>query len=180
MCAELCGAGHSGMLFRVEAVSQTDFRRGCSSSKPARHQRAAATAGAGAARRAGACRVARASRRRQPAARRLRPRRPRARACPSAPGGDPPGMRSLIRQRAAARATPSRASRAPTAAIGPNLAGVASRNRIAGGAVPNNGPDDLKRWIMNPPALKPGTAMPNLGLTDDDATKIVAYLETLK
>src|SRR5258708_4041231 len=29
--------------------------------------------------------------------------------------------------------------------IGPNLAGVASRPRIAGGAVPNNGPDDLKR-----------------------------------
>jgi cytochrome c1 len=64
--------------------------------------------------------------------------------------------------------------------IGPSLAGLASRNRIAGGAVPNNGPDDLKRWIMNPPALKPGTAMPNLGLTDDEATKIVAYLETLK
>jgi cytochrome c1 len=64
--------------------------------------------------------------------------------------------------------------------IGPNLAGVASRNPIAGGAVPNNGPDDLKRWIMNPQALKPGTAMPNLGLSDDDATKIVAYLETLK
>ena len=27
---------------------------------------------------------------------------------------------------------------------------------------------------------KPGTAMPNLGLSDDDATKIAAYLETLK
>jgi len=38
----------------------------------------------------------------------------------------------------------------------------------------------LKKWIMNPPALKPGTTMPNLGLSDDDATKIVAYLETLK
>jgi cytochrome c len=64
--------------------------------------------------------------------------------------------------------------------IGPNLAGVASRTTIAGGAVPNNGPDDLKRWILNPPAVKPGTPMPNLGLSDDDATKIVAYLETLK
>ena len=46
--------------------------------------------------------------------------------------------------------------------------------------MPNNGPDDVKRWIMNPQALKPGTAMPNLGLSDDDATKIVAFLETLK
>jgi cytochrome c2 len=67
-----------------------------------------------------------------------------------------------------------------TGTVGPNLAGVASRPKIAGGAVPNTGPDDLKKWILNPPALKPGTAMPNVGLTDDEATKIVAYLETLK
>ncbi|MBV9170397.1 MAG: c-type cytochrome [Chloroflexi bacterium] len=64
--------------------------------------------------------------------------------------------------------------------IAPNLTGVASRTTLAGGDVPNNGPDDLKRWIMDPPAVKPGTSMPKLGLTDDEATKIVAYLETLK
>ncbi len=64
--------------------------------------------------------------------------------------------------------------------VGPSLAGVAGRATIAGGAVSNSGPDDLKKWIENPPALKPGTAMPNLGLSDADATKIVAYLETLK
>jgi len=67
-----------------------------------------------------------------------------------------------------------------TGQVGPNLAGVASRPKIAGGAVDNAGQDDLKRWVLNPPALKPGTAMPNLGLTDDQATKIAAYLETLK
>jgi cytochrome c len=64
--------------------------------------------------------------------------------------------------------------------VGPSLAGVASRATIAGGAVPNRGPDDLKKWIMDPPALKPDTQMPNLGLSDDEATKIVAYLELLK
>jgi cytochrome c len=64
--------------------------------------------------------------------------------------------------------------------IGPSLAGVASRTSIAGGAVPNNGPDDLKRWILDPPAVKPGTQMPKLGLSDDEATKIVAYLATLR
>jgi cytochrome c2 len=64
--------------------------------------------------------------------------------------------------------------------IGPSLAGVASRPTIAGGAVPNTGPDDIKHWILDPPAVKPGTAMPNVGLTDDEATKIAAYLETLK
>jgi cytochrome c2 len=67
-----------------------------------------------------------------------------------------------------------------TGTVGPNLAGVASRPKIAGGAVNNSGPDDLKKWILNPPALKPGTLMPNVGLTDDEATKIVAYLELLK
>jgi cytochrome c len=67
-----------------------------------------------------------------------------------------------------------------TGTVGPNLGGVASRGKIAGGAVNNTGPDDLKKWILNPPALKPGTLMPNVGLTDDEATNIVAYLELLK
>ena len=49
-----------------------------------------------------------------------------------------------------------------------------------GGAVNNTGPADLEKWILNPPAVKPGTAMPNVGLTEDEAAKIVAYLETLK
>jgi cytochrome c1 len=67
-----------------------------------------------------------------------------------------------------------------TGNIGPNLAGVASRTTIAGGAVPNNGPADLQRWILDPPAVKPGTQMPKLGLTDQEAQQIVAYLETLQ
>jgi cytochrome c1 len=67
-----------------------------------------------------------------------------------------------------------------TGQVGPNLAGIASRTKIAGGAVTISSPDDLKKWIMNPAALKPGTPMPNVGLTDDEATKIVAFLETLK
>jgi cytochrome c2 len=67
-----------------------------------------------------------------------------------------------------------------TGTVGPNLAGVASRPTIAGGAVPNHGQDDLKKWVEDAPSVKPGTAMPNVGLTDDEATKVAAYLETLK
>jgi cytochrome c1 len=63
--------------------------------------------------------------------------------------------------------------------IGPNLAGIAQRNPIAGGAVPNNNVDDLAKWIMDPPALKPGTAMPKLGLSQDEASAAAAYLYTL-
>lgn len=63
--------------------------------------------------------------------------------------------------------------------IGPNEAGVADRRRIAGGAVPNNNQQDLAKWIMNPPALKPGTAMPKLGLSQQQAMEAAAYLYTL-
>lgn len=61
---------------------------------------------------------------------------------------------------------------------GPNLAGFASRPKIA--AVIDHTPANTKRWLMNPAALKPGTAMPNLGLNDEDATNLTAFLETLK
>src|SRR3569833_1619611 len=64
--------------------------------------------------------------------------------------------------------------------VGPNLAGVASRPTIAGGAVTNSGPDSLKAWVLDPPGQKPGTLMPKLGLSDDEAANVAAYLESLK
>jgi cytochrome c1 len=64
--------------------------------------------------------------------------------------------------------------------IGPNLDGVGGRTQIAGGAVPNNSPADLAKWIQNPAALKPGTAMPTLGLSEQEAADAAAYLSTLK
>ncbi len=67
-----------------------------------------------------------------------------------------------------------------TGQVGPNLAGVAGRPKIAGGAVNNSGPDDLKKWISDPAGTKPGTAMPKVPLTDDELNKVVAFLETLK
>lgn len=66
--------------------------------------------------------------------------------------------------------------------IGPNLGGpipVSQRKQIAGGAVPNNSVEDLTKWILNPPGLKPGTAMPNLGLSQDEATAAATYLYSL-
>jgi len=35
-------------------------------------------------------------------------------------------------------------------------------------------------WLHNPPAVKPGSIMPNLNLPDDQVTALVAYLESLK
>ena len=63
--------------------------------------------------------------------------------------------------------------------VGPNLTHVASRGFIAGGILANT-PDELRAWIKDPQAIKPGNLMPTLGLTDDQVNKLVAYLSTLK
>jgi cytochrome c oxidase subunit 2 len=63
--------------------------------------------------------------------------------------------------------------------IGPNLTHVASRGSIAGGIYENT-PENLKAWLSNPPGRKPGSLMPNLGLTQDQVTQLVAYLTSLK
>lgn len=67
-----------------------------------------------------------------------------------------------------------------TGQVGPNLAGVGLRSRVAGGAVENRGPADLQRWLLDPNVLKPGTMMPKLGLTPTEAAMIADYLETLR
>jgi cytochrome c oxidase subunit 2 len=65
------------------------------------------------------------------------------------------------------------------AVIGPNLTHVASRDHIASGLLENN-EENLKKWIKNPPAVKPGSKMPNLNLSDEQVASLAAYLQTLK
>ncbi len=61
---------------------------------------------------------------------------------------------------------------------GPPLTGWAERAYIAG-ALPNE-PDHLVAWIRYPQAIEPGTAMPNLDVTEEDAVNMSAYLYTLR
>ncbi|MGI9145839.1 MAG: c-type cytochrome [Chloroflexota bacterium] len=68
----------------------------------------------------------------------------------------------------------------PNLGPGGNLPPVSDRKTIAGGVVPNNSPDDLAKWIMDPPSLKPGTAMPKLGLSADEAAAAAAYLYSIQ
>ncbi len=63
--------------------------------------------------------------------------------------------------------------------IGPNLTHFASRSTFAGATFARD-PDDLARWLADPPARKPGTLMPNLGLTPAQIRALVAYLQSLK
>jgi len=61
--------------------------------------------------------------------------------------------------------------------VGPPLKGLASRSLIAGKLV--NTPDNLVHWLRDPKAVKPLTAMPDLGVTEADARDMAAYLGAL-
>ncbi|MFW6076869.1 MAG: c-type cytochrome [Hyphomicrobiales bacterium] len=62
--------------------------------------------------------------------------------------------------------------------VGPTLEGFALRIYIAG--VHPNTPDNLVRWIMEPPDMVPATAMPDMDVPEDQARHIAAYLYTLR
>jgi cytochrome c len=62
--------------------------------------------------------------------------------------------------------------------VGPPLTAYARRSYVAG-RVPND-PDHLIRFIMDPQSIKPGSAMPVVGLTSQEARDIAAYLYTLR
>jgi cytochrome c oxidase subunit II len=59
--------------------------------------------------------------------------------------------------------------------IGPNLTNFGSRRTLAAGVLPNDR-ESLRRWLKDPPGLKPGSLMPNLGLSDDEIESIASYL----
>jgi mono/diheme cytochrome c family protein len=62
--------------------------------------------------------------------------------------------------------------------VGPPLTGMGSRALVAG--VLANTPDNLVRWLRHTQEVKPMTAMPQLGVTEQDARDIAAYLATLR
>lgn len=63
--------------------------------------------------------------------------------------------------------------------VGPNLTHFASRTTLAGSTLENT-PDQVMRWLRNPPGVKPGSIMPNLQLTQQQIDDLTAYLESLK
>lgn len=62
--------------------------------------------------------------------------------------------------------------------VGPPLYFFSRRTMIAG-ELPNS-PANLVRWIKDPKSVEPGTDMPDLGLTDQQARDVAAYLYTLR
>ena len=62
--------------------------------------------------------------------------------------------------------------------VGPPLDGVAKRVYL-GGVLPNSA-GSMARWIRAPDSFDPNTAMPNLGVGEQHAQDMVAYLRTLR
>jgi cytochrome c oxidase subunit 2 len=63
--------------------------------------------------------------------------------------------------------------------FGPDLTHLMSRETIASGAAPNT-TENLRLWIKNPEAIKPGSLMPAMQLNEKDLSAVTAYLETLR
>jgi cytochrome c len=65
-----------------------------------------------------------------------------------------------------------------TGRVGPSLAHIGSQQIIAGYFA--NSPALLQQWIEHPQKLMPGNAMPEMGLSADEAAVIVDYLYTME
>ncbi|MFJ1299132.1 c-type cytochrome [Pseudomonadota bacterium AL_CKDN230030165-1A_HGKHYDSX7] len=61
--------------------------------------------------------------------------------------------------------------------VGPSLAGMAKRPLIAG-SLPNT-PETMAAWLRDPGRHAPGTAMPDLDVSEQDARDMAAFLATL-
>jgi cytochrome c oxidase subunit 2 len=63
--------------------------------------------------------------------------------------------------------------------FGPDLTHLMSRDTIGSGVAPNT-EENLRRWIRNPAAFKPGCKMPAMDLNDQEISALAAYLGTLR
>ncbi len=61
--------------------------------------------------------------------------------------------------------------------VGPPLTNIGQRAIVAG--MLQNNPDNLIFWIQHPQEVVPGNVMPDLGVGDQDARDIAAYLYSI-
>lgn len=94
-----------------------------------------------------------------------------------ATGGNPQHGKQLIQSYGCGACHMVPGIRGARGLVGPPLFYLGQRTMIAG-ELPNS-PGNLARWIQHPRTVEPKTAMPDLGLTEDQAYDIAAYLYTL-
>jgi cytochrome c len=93
-------------------------------------------------------------------------------------GGDPDLGKSAIGQYGCSTCHTIPGIAGADALVGPPLNRMGGRVYIGG--VIQNTPQNMMRWLENPPAIDPLTAMPNLHMNQDDARNIASYLYTLR
>jgi cytochrome c2 len=93
-------------------------------------------------------------------------------------GGDPERGPLLALQYGCAGCHAIPGVRGPQGRVGPPLADVGARVYLAGRLA--NTPDNLIRWIENPRAVDPKTAMPVTGISRSQARDVAAYLLALR
>ena len=93
-------------------------------------------------------------------------------------GGDPDRGPALMTRYGCAGCHEVPGVRGAGGRVGPPLRQLAGRVYIGG--VLTNRPDHLVRWIVNPRAVSPKTAMPVTGISEAEARHVAAYLLTLR
>jgi cytochrome c1 len=93
-------------------------------------------------------------------------------------GGDAQAGLALLRPYGCASCHSIPGVRGSGGTIGPSLAGIGSRMYVGG--VVTNTPANMIQWLVNPKAIDAKTAMPVVGVTEEQARDIAAYLYTLR
>jgi cytochrome c2 len=92
-------------------------------------------------------------------------------------GADPERGRQVMQEHGCGSCHVIPGVRGAVAWVGPPLTEWARRGYVAG-RLPN-APEHLVAWLRDPQAISPGSAMPNLGLTEAEARDAAAFLYTL-
>ena len=93
------------------------------------------------------------------------------------PGADPARGRQLVAEYGCGSCHHVPGVANANGSVGPNLTDFAERAYVAG-ILPNR-PGDLTSWLVQPTVHAPDTAMPDLGLPEEQARDIAYYLYTL-
>jgi cytochrome c oxidase subunit 2 len=68
---------------------------------------------------------------------------------------------------------------ASTGTFGPDLSHLMSRATLGSGVIPNTR-ENLRAWVKDPQAIKPGNLMPNMQLNSRELDEVVTYLSSLR
>jgi cytochrome c len=101
-----------------------------------------------------------------------------SRIAAAATGGNPQKGRALIRSYGCGACHDIPGVPGAAGTVGPPLSRIALRSYIAGHI--GNTPENLMAWIRHPQQLEPGVVMPEMGVTQEDARDLAAYLYTLR